>query len=130
MKAPQLRTGSAVWLALLRKVTVVLRRPQEQFVPDAVAQFVLRIGGGKIGRGVAPRAALDRDHVEAGIGQFVGEMEPVQPRPMMTTSLRGSLRAMFVLAAMNSNQNCGVRRDYENLIVTSSGDRRCRRAAT
>ena len=47
--------------------------PQEQFVPDVVAQLVLRVGGREIGRRVAPRAALDRDDVEPFVGQFVRE---------------------------------------------------------
>ena len=50
-----------------------LRRPQKQLVLEPIAQLVLRVGDRKIGRGVAPRAALDRDDVEARVGQFVGE---------------------------------------------------------
>ena len=40
---------------------------------QTIAQLVLGIGNRKIGRGVAPRAALDRHHVEAFVRQFVGE---------------------------------------------------------
>ena len=50
-----------------------LRRPQKKLVLQAIAQFVLRVGNRKVGRGVAPRAALDGDDVEPGIGEFVGE---------------------------------------------------------
>ena len=50
-----------------------LRRPQEQFVLQPIAQLVLGIGNRKIGRGVAPWAALDRHHIEAFVRQFVGE---------------------------------------------------------
>ena len=42
-------------------------------MPDAIAQFVLRVGDRKIGRRIAPRTALDRDDVEACIGQLVGQ---------------------------------------------------------
>ena len=48
-----------------------LRRPQEQLVLQPVAQFVLRVGNQKIGRRVAPRTALDRNHVKPGFGQLV-----------------------------------------------------------
>jgi hypothetical protein len=50
-----------------------LRRPQEQLVADAVAKLVLHVGDREVGGGVAPRAALDRNHIQARIRQFVGE---------------------------------------------------------
>jgi len=42
-------------------------------VLDAVARLVLHVGDGKIGRGIAPRPALDCHHIKAGIGQLIGE---------------------------------------------------------
>ena len=50
-----------------------LRRPQEKFMLETVAPFVLSVGNGEIGRRVAPRTALDGDNVESGVGQFVCE---------------------------------------------------------
>jgi hypothetical protein len=37
--------------------------PQEQFVTNAIAQFILHVVGRKVGRRVAPRAAFDGDDV-------------------------------------------------------------------
>ena len=45
-----------------------LSRPHEQIVPHRIAQLVRRITRGKVGRGVAPWPALDRDHIEARFG--------------------------------------------------------------
>src|SRR5208337_5373500 len=39
----------------------------------AIAQFVLVVGWREIGWRIAPRAPLDRDNIEAGAGQFIGE---------------------------------------------------------
>ena len=49
-----------------------LLRPQEQLVADAIAQFVGRIARRMVGRRVAPGAALDCNHIEAGLGKLVG----------------------------------------------------------
>ncbi len=38
-----------------------------------IAQFVLGVGNGEIGRRVAPRTALDGDDVESGVGKLVRE---------------------------------------------------------
>src|SRR6204780_5084399 len=48
-----------------------LRRAQKKLMPDAIAQFVLVEGRRIIGRRVAPWPALDRNHVETFVGQFV-----------------------------------------------------------
>ena len=61
---PRWRIGSAVWLALLRKVRVSRAGSWNSARRHIVAQLVLREGDGKIGRGVAPAAALERQHLE------------------------------------------------------------------
>src|SRR5271166_5801841 len=50
-----------------------LRRPEKQFVPNAIAQFVLGVGCRKVGRRVPPWAAFDRDDVETFVGQLLRE---------------------------------------------------------
>ena len=42
-------------------------------MPDVIAQFVLRVGGREVGCGVAPGPALDRDDVQARLGEFLRE---------------------------------------------------------
>jgi hypothetical protein len=37
---------------------------------DGIAQLVERGPDLEIGRGIAPRAALDRDYIKAGAGEF------------------------------------------------------------
>ena len=94
MKAPQLRTGSAVWLALVAEGHRRLRRAQEQLVLDAIAQFVLRVGERKslaVSRH-GPRSIAMTSR--PGSVSSWARIEPVQPRPTMTASLRGSLRAI------------------------------------
>ena len=50
-----------------------LLRPQEELMPDAIAQFVLVVGGREFGRRIAPWPALDGDDVETLVGQLVGQ---------------------------------------------------------
>jgi hypothetical protein len=50
-----------------------LRVAQEQFTLQAVAQFVLHVGDGKVRAGVAPRTSLDSDDLKTSIRQFIGE---------------------------------------------------------
>ena len=59
----------------------VLVRTQKQFMPDAIAQFVLRIVRWIVGCGIAPGAALNGNDVEAFVGEFIGEDAP---RPSQT----------------------------------------------
>jgi hypothetical protein len=40
---------------------------------DHVLQLVVRAGHGEVGVGVAPAAALDADHLEAGSGELLRE---------------------------------------------------------
>ena len=50
-----------------------LLRTQEHVVTNRVAQLVRRGADVEIGGGVAPRAALDRDHFEAGARELVSQ---------------------------------------------------------
>ena len=68
-----MRIGSAVWLRVVAEGQRLLRRAQEQLVADAIAQLVRRVGGREVGGGVAPGAALDRDDVQPGVGQLMGQ---------------------------------------------------------
>ena len=51
----------------------LLPRAEEDVMADSVAQFVRRAADVEIGGGVAPRAAFDRDDLEAGAGEFVSQ---------------------------------------------------------
>ena len=50
-----------------------LLRTQEDVMANAIAQLIGRGADVEIGRGVAPRAALDRDDVETGAGELQSE---------------------------------------------------------
>src|SRR6516162_1786443 len=72
-----------------------LVRPQEQLVPNAIAQFVLHVGRREIGRRVAPGTSSMAMTSSPSSVSSCAMIEPVQPRPTMTTSFFGSLRAMI-----------------------------------
>ncbi len=73
MNAPQSRIGSACSLILLRKVNVSCSGRRKSSWRIAIAQFVLIVGGRKIGRRVAPWPPFDRDDVETLVGQLIRE---------------------------------------------------------
>jgi hypothetical protein len=50
-----------------------LRRPQKKLMLQAIPPFILRVGNGKVARGVPPWAAFDGDDVQSGIGELVRE---------------------------------------------------------
>ena len=101
-----------------------LRRPQEQFMLQTIAQLVLGIGNRKIGRGVAPRAALDRHHIEAFVRQFVGEngAGPAEPDDghVFTGKFLRHRRARYKRSSVIQSST---------FTATNSDDCRCRPAA-
>jgi hypothetical protein len=50
-----------------------LPRAQEHVVAHGIAQFVRRGADVEISRGIAPRAAFDRNHFESGACQLIGQ---------------------------------------------------------
>ena len=75
--------------------------PKEQFVADAVAQFVGRIARRIIGGRIAPRPSLDRDHVESGFCQLIshdraGPAEPDNHDVLCRQFARHSQHSGFV----------------------------------
>ena len=63
------RESGLIHLVAERKCVLV--RPEEELMPDAIPQFILRIVWRIIGRGIAPWATLDGNHVETFVRQLV-----------------------------------------------------------
>ena len=75
---------------------------QEQLVADAIAQLVLGVVGRIVGRRISPGAPLDRDHVESGVGQFVGHDRAASSRDRRSRHLSPAACAPCILCLAGS----------------------------